>query len=139
MSSYTPTPLVQRGTQTAGAAKTPAAAYTSTSTSVTRYTAQEAQAYALTAFQNAIGRAPTSQELETFVTSFNAGQNPSTTSTYHGVGGNSSYSTTTGGVDEAMLAQNIAEQNPDYANYQKATTYFDSMLSALSGPMGGSV
>lgn len=139
MSSYTPAPLVPRNTKTGGAASKPAAAYTSTATSVTHYTAQEAQAYALTAFQNAIGRAPTSQELDTFVTSFNAGQNPSTTSTHHGVGGNSTYSTITGGVDEAMLAQSIAQQNPEYGNYQKATTYFDSMLSALSGPMGGSV
>lgn len=138
MSDYTPHPLVPKG-QNSGTTKSPSPARTVTQTSTKQYTHEEAQAYALQAFQNAIGRAPSSQELDAFMTSFNAGQNPSTTSTHYGVGGQSSFSTTTGGTDPSMLAQNIAEQNPEYAGYQKATTYFDAMLSALQGPMGGSV
>lgn len=139
MSGYTPAPLVPKGTKTSGKASGPAPVRDVTNTSVKRYTHEEAQAYALTAFQNAIGRAPSSQELDAFVTSFNAGQTPSTTSTHYGVGGKSVSSVTTGGTDPNMLAQNIAEDNPEYAGYQKATTYFDAMLSALQGPMGGSV
>jgi hypothetical protein len=136
MSDYTPHPLVPKGSSKT---KGPTPAHTITQTSVKQYTHEEAQSYALQAFQNAIGRAPSSQELDAFMTSFNAGQNPSTTSTHYGVGGNSISTTTTGGTDPSMLAQNIAEQNPEYAGYQKATTYFDAMLSALQGPMGGSV
>jgi hypothetical protein len=136
MSSYTPAPLVQPGSQATGSAKSPTPAHTSTSSSVTHYTREQAQAYALTAFQNAIGRAPTSQELDTFVTSFNAGQNPSSTITNYAAGGKSYSSSTTGGVDEAMLAQNIAQQNPEYANYQKATTYFDVFNQVMNGRGG---
>jgi hypothetical protein len=138
MSDYTPHPLVPKG-QTAGKTKGPTPARTISQTSTKQYTHEEAQSYALQAFQNAIGRAPSSQELDAFMTSFNAGQNPSTTTTHYATGGQSSSSVTTGGVDAGMLAQNIAEQNPEYAGYQKATTYFDAMLSALQGPMGGSV
>jgi hypothetical protein len=138
MSGYTPAPLVPKG-QDAKKTSGPTPARTVSGSTVKQYTREEAQAYALQAFQNAIGRAPSSQELDAFVTSFNAGQNPSTTTTNYAAGGKSYSQTTTGGTDPNMLAQNIAEDNPEYAGYQKATTYFDAMLSALQGPMGGSV
>jgi len=138
MSSYTPAPLVPKGQDTGGS-KGPTPAHSVSASTVKQYTHEEAQAYALQAFQNAIGRAPSSQELDAFMTSFNAGQTPSTTTTNYAAGGKSYSQTTTGGTDPSMLAQNIAEQNPEYAGYQKATTYFDAMLSALQGPMGGSV
>ena len=108
-----------------------------TTTSVHRYTMEEAQGYAVAAFRNAIGREPSQEELATFLDSFNANQTPSVTRTHYANG--SATSVTTGGTDEAMLARNLAQQNPEFSGYQKATTYFDAMLGALQGPVGGSV
>ena len=133
MTTYTPHPLVPKGQ---GKTSKTSAAYTSTSTGVAQYTHEQAQAYALQAFQNAIGRAPTSEELDAFVTSFNAMQTPQTTTTRHAAGGKSSFSTTTGGTDESMLAQNLAQQNPEFENYQKATTYFDAFNQVMNSRGG---
>jgi hypothetical protein len=47
--------------------------------------------------------------------------------------------TTSGGIDERGFMQQQAEANPEFANYQKATTYFDAMLSTLQGPVGGGI
>ena len=54
-------------------------------------------------------------------------------------GGRTSSSTSIGGVDLANFATQYAQKQSGFGNYQKSTTYFDSMLSALSGPVGGSV
>jgi hypothetical protein len=32
-----------------------------------------------------------------------------------------------------------AQANPEFAAYQQATTYFDSMLETLRGPVGGGI
>lgn len=107
----------------------------SNTSSVRTWTTEQAKVYAETAFQNAIGRAPTQQELLSFRTHLNNAElaNPTTT-TYSGTS-----SKTTGGLDEAQFTKTQAELHPEYAGYQKATTYFDAMMNTLSGPAGGSV
>ena len=131
MSGYTPAPLVPKGTKKGDSSKPSGP---TTTTSVKQYTLQEAQGFALSAFQNAIGRAPTAQELQNFLASFNAGQNASST-TVTSDGSNVS-SFTTGGTDNAMLAQQIAEQNPGFVDYQKATTYFDAFNQVMNSRGG---
>jgi hypothetical protein len=54
-------------------------------------------------------------------------------------GGRTSTSTSTGGVDLSNFATQYAQGISGFGNYQKSTTYFDSMLSALKGPVGGSI
>lgn len=130
MSSYTPAALVPKGTKTTSKS----GPTSKTVTQVTRYTLQEAQGFALKAFQDAVGRAPTAQELQNFLASFNAGQNPSST-TYNTNNGNTSM-VTTGGVDNAMLAQDIAQQNPEFVDYQKATTYFNTFNQVMNSRGG---
>jgi hypothetical protein len=133
MSSYTPSPLVPKGSKSGKTTKSSGPS-TKSYGSVTHYTMQEAQGFALKAFQDAIGRAPTSDELNNFLASFNAGQRAQTTTTTTGAGG--SFSSTTGGVDETLLAQQIAQQNPEYAGYQKATTYFDAFNQVMNSRGG---
>lgn len=133
MSGYTPAPLVPKGSKT-GTTQKASGSKTVTSRSVTRYTLQEAQGFALQAFQNAIGRAPTADELNNFLAAFNAGQRAKTTSTTYSAGGTASV--TTGGVDESLLAEQIAQQNPEYETYQKATKYFD-VFNQVMGSRGG--
>lgn len=105
----------------------------STSKSYKQYDLQQVKGVAESAFQDAIGRAPSADELARFQASLNAAekQSPSTTT------GTSKSSVTSGGVDVQQFAKDTAELAPEYANYQKATTYFDSMISALRGPVGG--
>jgi hypothetical protein len=133
MSSYTPAPLVPKGSKTGSASK-PSGPTTKSYGSVTHYTLQEAQGFALKAFQDAIGRAPSAEELQNFLASFNAGQRSQTSTVTSGAGG--SFTTTSGGVDNAMLAQQIAQQNPEFVDYQKATTYFDTFNQVMNSRGG---
>ena len=133
MSGYTPAPLVPKDSKTKGTQKSSGPS-TESYGSVTRYTMQEAQGFALKAFQDAIGRAPTSDELNNFLASFNAGQRAQTTTTT--TGPNGSFSTTTGGVDKNLLAQQIAQQNPEYEMYQKAGNYFNVFNQVMSSRGG---
>lgn len=105
----------------------------STSTSYKQYDLQQVKGLAEGAFQEAIGRAPSADELSRFQASLNAAEktNPSVSS------GSSSASVASGGVDTSQFAKDTAELAPEYANYQKATTYFDTMISSLRGPAGG--
>jgi len=123
----TPTPAPTGNTDNTGSKNT---------VNVTKkvFTMEQAQAYAEAAFKNAIGRVPNQQELLAFRTHLNNAEmaNPSTT-TYSKSG-----STTTGGIDENQFAETQAKLNPEYAGYQKATTYFDAFMNTLNGPAGGS-
>lgn len=116
---------------------------TQTQRSVTQYSAQQLQSAATDAAQQAIGRALTSGELKRLTAHINAleAQSPTITTqtTVSRKGGSSTSSRTRGGIDETQAMRSWAEANPEYASYQQATTYFDSMLSALRGPAGGSV
>jgi hypothetical protein len=91
-----------------------------------------------------LGRDPTDAEVRDFVGRMNhlAAKNPTiTTSTTSGIGtaSQSTSSHTKSGFDSNDVLQNAyqdAQSNPDYAEHQAATTYFNSALSAL-GAIGG--
>lgn len=123
---------------------------------------QQIEGMALNAAQQAIGRAFTKDEQKALLKALNAAErkhptvtkSKSTTTasrsrevvkgtgkdrTSYSSGSSSTRgsSVTSGGVDEQQFAQDFAEQNPEYAGYQKAATYFDIMMNALRGSVGG--
>lgn len=91
-----------------------------------------------------LGRDPTDQEVRDFAYRMNAlaAKSPtitSSTTTTDTSGNSSSSSHTKQGFDSADLergAYDTAQSDPDYAEYQSATTYFNAALSAL-GAIGG--
>jgi hypothetical protein len=108
----------------------------STQKQTTQYTMQQVRSAADSIYQNSIGRALNDEELRMLHQSLNTTlkQNPTVTKTTA-----SGDSTTTGGIDERGFMQQQAETNPEFASYQKATTYFDAMLNTLRGPVGGGI
>lgn len=111
----------------------PSGGGSSTSKSYKQYNLQQVKGLAESAFQEAIGRAPSADELARFQASLNAAEKQSpTVSTSSGTS-----STTSGGVDASQFAKDTAELAPEYQSYQKATTYFDTMISSLRGTAGG--
>jgi len=157
MSSTTPAPTTGYTPITSGSGGTSVTTNRSSNIStsnsnVTRYTLQEAQGLALQAFQSAIGRAPTSQELSDFLSALNAAEanSPKITSgnTYTsrqkvGTAGqadttssSSTGSTSSGGIDEAAFAQQYAMSLPGAPEYQKATTYFDTFNQVMNSRGG---
>jgi hypothetical protein len=111
----------------------------SVSKSYRTYTKQEVLGLATSAFQSAIGRAATDKELEVLTKHINTAEKANPSKTVTTSSGGTSKSKTTGGIDEQQFATSAAESNPEYAGYQKATTYFDAMLSALRGQAGGGI
>jgi hypothetical protein len=118
------------------ASPTPTGSANSTIKNVKQYNTQQVVGLAESAFKAAIGRTATDKELAALRDHINTEEkrNPSIS------GSSASSSTTTsGGIDESQMAKTFAESNPEYAGYQKATTYFDSMMSALRGTAGGGI
>lgn len=117
---------------------------TSTSRSVNELTEGQSWSVLQGTLQKMLGRDPSDQELRNFTYKMSqaAARNPSVTKTIsHYKDGylTGSNSHTSGGftMDDAMeKAYDRAQNNPDYAEYQSATTYFNAALSAL-GPIGG--
>ncbi len=88
------------------------------------------------AFQQAIGRAPTGTELTSFTNAFNAiaAQNPSVTTTSIDTKGNptsTQYNYAERSAAYQTATEQAAAQNPDYASYQAATTYWGALQQAL--------
>ena len=108
----------------------------STQKQTTQYTMQQVRSAADSIYQNSIGRVLNDDELRMLHQSLNntLKANPNVTKT--SAKGNV---TSTGGVDERGFMQQQAEANPEFASYQKATTYFDAMLGSLQGPVGGGI
>jgi hypothetical protein len=110
---------------------------------VQTFTAQQLEGAATQYAQDLLGRALTSSELAriTKFTNTEAMANPqiSRTVTKNKTSGSTSTTTTKGGIDEGQIIKSQIEENPEYANYQKATTYFDAMTRALQGPVGGGI
>ena len=108
----------------------------STQKQTTQYTMQQVRSAADSIYQNSIGRALNDEELRMLYQSLNTTlrENPNVTKV--SAKGNV---TNSGGIDERGFMQQQAEANPEFANYQKATTYFDAMLSTLQGPVGGGI
>ena len=80
-----------------------------------------------------LGRAATKQEESAFLKALKSYEmeNP-TVVTPQGPGG----SITTGGTQPTAFAEQFAQSQEGAAEYQAATTYFDSFLSALKNPVG---
>jgi hypothetical protein len=108
----------------------------STQKQTTQYTLQQVRSAADNIYQNSIGRVLNDDELRMLHQSLNNTLKSSPTVVKTDAKGNS---TTTGGVDERGFMQQQAEANPEFAAYQKATTYFDAMLGSLQGPVGGGI
>jgi hypothetical protein len=108
----------------------------STQKQTTQYSLQQVRSAADSIYQNSIGRALNDEELRMLHQSLNKTlkANPNITKT--SAKGNV---TTSGGIDERGFMEQQAQANPEFASYQKATTYFDSMLSSLQGPVGGGI
>lgn len=107
----------------------------STMRSYTQYSLQQVRSAADNIFQSSIGRAMNDDELRALHKSLNATLKANPTVTIS----TASSSVTKGGVDERGFIEQQAQTNPEFANYQMGTTYFDAMLKSLSGPVGGGI
>lgn len=90
----------------------------------------------------ALGRAPSNDELQRFAARANdiAVRNPTKTSTTTTTseGGSSSHSTTQQGAsagDYQLAAENQINANPETGAYQASTTYFDALIRGLESPV----
>lgn len=100
----------------------------------------DADAIFQSAAKSLLGRNPTSTEAAAFYNTLNANEraNPTTatTTSEYDEEGNvvSSSRTSEGGLGAggaALLAQKQAESNPEYAQYQAATTYYNAALETI--------
>ncbi len=108
----------------------------STRKQTTQYTLQQVRSAADSIYQNSIGRALNDDELRMLHQSLNAAFKESPEVTKISAKGNA---TSSGGLDPRGFIEQQAEVNPEFANYQKATTYFDAMVNTLQGPVGGGI
>lgn len=106
------------------------------------------------AYYRLLGRTPTSQEYQAFLNSLYTYQQEENTGKFDVKSTDKTGSAATGGTTSNVqqniisqrgvgqrglqfLAGNAAMQNPDYGQYQAATTYFHAFMQALSGPGAG--
>jgi hypothetical protein len=116
----------------------------STSKSVAHITEGEAWSSLQSTLSKMLGRDPTDQEVRDFTYRMNslAAKNPAiskTVSQYKAGDVRSSTTSTEGGftgADVAEAAYSQAQDNPGYAEFQSASTYYNAALSAL-GAIGG--
>ena len=115
---------------------------TTTSRDVNLSSAEDVKALTTQVLTQALGRAPTSQEVAQYKSTINAQEqaNPTmttTTQTLNDMGEVSSQSSSTsGGFDSAaqqQLVQDQASKTPEYAKYQSGTTYWNALMSMLTG------
>ena len=108
----------------------------STRRQTTQYSLQQVRSAADNIYQNSIGRTLNDEELNMLHKSLNSTlrENPNVTKTSA-----QGDVVTSGGIDERGFMEQQAQVNPEFASYQKATTYFDAMLSTLRGPVGGGI
>lgn len=115
---------------------------TTTSRDVNLSSAEDVKALTTSILTQALGRAPTAKEVAQYKSTINAQENsnPSlttTTQTFNDQGEAVNQSTkTTGGFDQAAQQQLVldnAAKTPEYAKYQSGTTYWNSLMSMLTG------
>lgn len=102
----------------------------------------QAKALITQAFQQAMGRDPTDAEYRTMLSSLHGAESKSptvtaTTTKYDNAGNPlpDSTSTTSGGVDPSAFVQQAAQADPEAAQYQAGTFYFNTLMKALSSPV----
>jgi hypothetical protein len=114
---------------------------TDTSTRLDLSTREDALALAKTSMAQMLGRAPTTNELSSYLGLLNGYEraNPTQSMTTTNISAEtgeqtSSNTQSSGGVTQAgrsaVLEQNM-QQNPEYANYQASTTYYNAMMQQL--------
>ncbi len=115
---------------------------TTTSRDVNLSSAEDVKALTTSVLTQALGRAPTAQEVAQYKSTINAQENANptvttTTQTLNDMGEAVSQSSkTTGGFDAAaqqQLVQDQASKTPEYAKYQSGTTYWNALMSMLTG------
>jgi hypothetical protein len=115
---------------------------TQTSTSVNLSSAEDVKALTNQVLTQALGRAPTADEVAQYKSTINAQEqaNPSSTTqtqTLNDMGEvTNTSSTTTGGLSAAAEQQSVldkAKESPEYGKYQSATTYWGALMQAIGG------
>jgi hypothetical protein len=115
---------------------------TTTSRDVNLSSAEDVKALTTQVLTQALGRAPTTDEVAQYRATINAQEqaNPTvttTTQTLNDQGEVSAQSSkTTGGFDAAaqqQLVQDQAVKTPEFAKYQSGTTYWNALMSMLTG------
>jgi hypothetical protein len=89
-------------------------------------------------FQQTIGRGATGDEVKQFIGMLNSYQNVHPQKTVSVTHGNTTTTTTSGGVNDAVAGakmRELAMQNPDAENYNKATKYLDYFKAAIAAPV----
>jgi hypothetical protein len=108
----------------------------STSSNVTIYSLNQVRNIATSAFENTLGRTPTADELNTFVSSLNAFSKANPSKSVSTGTKTSSSSTTSGGVDVAGFTTSQL-QNTTEAKAVKADDIFRGALNTLANRLGG--
>lgn len=115
---------------------------TTTSRDVNLSSAEDVKALTTQVLTQALGRAPTEAEVAQYKSTINAQENANptvttTTQTLNDQGEVSAQSSkTTGGFDAAaqqQLVQDQASKTPEFAKYQSGTTYWNALMSMLTG------
>jgi hypothetical protein len=115
---------------------------TTTSRDVNLSSAEDVKALTTQVLTQALGRAPTAQEVAQYKSTINAQENANptvttTTQTFDDQGQVVAQSSkTAGGFDAAaqqQLVQDQASKTPEYAKYQSGTTYWNALMSMLTG------
>jgi DNA-binding ferritin-like protein len=120
---------------------------TTTSKSVNLSSLEDVQALTTQVLTQALGRAPTANEVAQYKSTINSAQekNPTVTTTTSQLAGNAETggvdtvaqnSTTSGGLTDAAAAQmvqNQAKKGPEYGKYQSGTTYYNALMQMLTG------
>lgn len=115
---------------------------TTTQTSVNLSSAEDVKALTTSVLTQALGRAPTAAEVAQYKATINAQENANpnvttTTSTLDDQGETVAQSSkTTGGFSQAaaqQVVQDQAQKQPEYGKYQSGTTYWNALMSMLTG------
>lgn len=122
----------------AGGAGGPAKVRDTTSKSVNLTDPTTARAVVNQALSQYLGRDANDEEAKAFTAALNAQEtaNPNVTKTHYNADGTSSSSVTTGGTNAGELARESAMADPNYAEYQAASTVYNAFISALGTPVG---
>jgi hypothetical protein len=139
--TLTPDEILDKDVAARGAAASLAGTKTSTTSEVNLTSKVDSDAIFNSAAKSLLGRAPTPDEYAQFQASLNASEraNPvnATTTTTTDAQGNvvSQNRQSTGGVGAGgaqLLAEQKAQQNPEYGAYQAATTYWNAAMQLIN-------
>jgi hypothetical protein len=119
-----------------GGGSTSTAGGPTSNVTVNKYSESAATPNINSIWRNTVGRDATAKEVSAITAAINAAMkaNPDKVASS---GGANSMTSRTAGADMNTVIQQQALANPEAAPYQAATTYYDSLLQILKGPLGG--